>query len=440
MVHVGHQCVTSTDQYFWPCMWELARASMIMLALLFHVPALIVCLRRIRDLDAIINIMEDIRKLNDIRGVVGELERNVRKDQERQSLLEFIKQRVDVRMELVEAFRHQMIHLKNLGATRGETLADRWSMIMSLIDMLAQTQVILRSAGSWVSLHPGKQKVIAKIVRLHCDGLIERSFRPGPQVEMEMQLFSYKLLQHRERSLFEQLDDIWDAQLEAGVELEEEAWYERVAVFSTSDQEIDIRKRPQLIETQFPVKVCYIWERVNGMGPPAVPLSESRSVSHGTADAPRLRRRSVRTARPRPPSGPRNAPEITKTNPGAEARANALGQVPVQAPAHAPVHSRQPSDTSRTSRPQGPSAMSTNDVVPRLASDKIPAQRLRPRSSQARASIDSNLAPPALHEGVARATAATTLSPSRLRSAGVSHDGAAASSTDPPGRLRSPRR
>lgn len=274
MVHVGHQCVTTTDGEFWPCMWELARGSLILLALLFHVPALAACLARIRDLDAIVHIMEDIRKLNDIRGVVGELERRVRVDQAQQSLLEFINQRVDARIKLVDAFRDEILRLDMLSARRKEKFHVPVGMVESLIVMLEHVQQVLGPAAAWVSLPLGKQKLFAKKVELLCHGLIERNFQDsalsGIQMD-EIQVFSYKWAQQRQHALYEQLYDIWCAQTEAGVAISEADWYDRVVVTDRTEREIQIRSSPNLNESDFPVKVFYLWERRNGRAPPPAP-------------------------------------------------------------------------------------------------------------------------------------------------------------------------
>merc|ERR1712151_674364 len=60
------------------------------------------------ELDAIIKIMEDIRKLEDIRSVVRDFDRSVRSDEERQKLFDAIKKRLSIRIELLDKFRRRI--------------------------------------------------------------------------------------------------------------------------------------------------------------------------------------------------------------------------------------------------------------------------------------------------------------------------------------------
>merc|ERR1712070_681700 len=98
---------------FWACFFVEIKRCGLLIALFCHIPANFLCLVRIRQLDAVIQIMEDIRKLQGLRGILQDFSRSLEQDKERQALLDSIDFRVLKRIEVLKHFRSFILAIKN---------------------------------------------------------------------------------------------------------------------------------------------------------------------------------------------------------------------------------------------------------------------------------------------------------------------------------------
>merc|ERR1712232_1021784 len=108
------------------------------------------CICRIRDLDAILEIMEDIRKLENIRGIVGNFEKLLRVDEEKSELHEALVKRVTSRLDLLANFRIR-IHNEPVRSALHE-------MTENLVVMLKSSAAELGPAIEWVDLAPAEMQ------------------------------------------------------------------------------------------------------------------------------------------------------------------------------------------------------------------------------------------------------------------------------------------
>jgi len=158
----------------WDCLWDLARRAVVLVALICHIPALLLCLVRIRDLEAIIKITEDIWKVRDIRKVVKELERSVEVECERQGLLQAVEDRVLARTRLVHHFRLHV--LRPAVRERPEVLR---AATQELVQCLKSINCDLPSAAAWVELPAGAQRRLADRVKERVEEM-GKSFSTAP--------------------------------------------------------------------------------------------------------------------------------------------------------------------------------------------------------------------------------------------------------------------
>jgi len=167
---------------FWACLFQEIKRCSLMLALFCHVPANFLCLVRIRELDAVIKIMEDIRKLQGLRGIIQDFSRTLQHDAERQALLNAVRDRVLTRIKIVETFRRHIINVNNNEQKKTEPevskvlLREATRELVRYFNFAAAT---LKPASQWLDLPSDKQEERVKKIIDVATALEERNFRPG---------------------------------------------------------------------------------------------------------------------------------------------------------------------------------------------------------------------------------------------------------------------
>lgn len=144
---------------WWACAALQLKRNALLLALLFHLPANVLCLIRIRELDAVIKIMEDIRKLQGLRSIIQDFSRTLQNDAERQALLNAVKDRVLDRMKIVDSFRRHIIHLKDSKKDEPEQLKIKLREATGeVVKYFEYAAAVLKPADKWLSLREDIQK------------------------------------------------------------------------------------------------------------------------------------------------------------------------------------------------------------------------------------------------------------------------------------------
>jgi len=161
---------------WWACFWHQFQNSSLLFALLWHIPASMICLFRIRDLDAIIKIMADIRKLQDIRRAIQDFDRSLKADAERQALLQHIEDRVLTRIQLVEKYR---LHIMQRGVKESPKLMREATC--ELIQCLQLASDTLRPASEWLKVPSLKQQERVHKVKAVAEDLASRNFEPSDE-------------------------------------------------------------------------------------------------------------------------------------------------------------------------------------------------------------------------------------------------------------------
>jgi len=159
---------------FWGCATEEFKKSVMLLGLLVHIPATFICLLRIRNLDAIIRIMEDIRKLQNLRSIILDFEKTLVADERRQELLDSATKRVLTRVKLfVDSFRFSCRSLDQpkTPKPRQDYLRKR---IEAVNHFFSFAEVTLGDADKW--LRKNKQQK---------DSLIEKVEEKGQQLSRD---------------------------------------------------------------------------------------------------------------------------------------------------------------------------------------------------------------------------------------------------------------
>lgn len=168
------------DEEFWLCVLDMNRRSLVVLALLANIPFLLVCLWRIHDLDAIIQIMEDINKLEDIRGVVRDFERSTEADTQRRRVFQAVEDRMLVRIALTQSFRHHIM--------QNEVKKERKLLLSStqqLLSCLQWTAKKLKTPAEFALLSDEEQRARVEEVKLHHEELKARGFQSTTLDELE---------------------------------------------------------------------------------------------------------------------------------------------------------------------------------------------------------------------------------------------------------------
>jgi len=169
----------ATSSKWWSCwLMELKRSALV-LALFCHIVASLRCLVRIRDLDAVIKIMEDIRKLQGLRGIIANFSRTLAMDSDRQSLLDAVKVRVLNRITIVDTFRRhiaEVMRAQKQNQTRMKL--DLREATSELIKYFAFSARTLKPASDWLKLKPEEQDEMVARVTEYENALQQRNFRP----------------------------------------------------------------------------------------------------------------------------------------------------------------------------------------------------------------------------------------------------------------------
>lgn len=149
-----------------------------MLALFCHIPANFLCLVRIRELDAVIKIMEDIRKLQGLRGIIQDFSRTLQHDSERQALLNAVKDRVLTRIKIVETFRRHVINVKEQKKADPDVLKVRLREATGeLVKYFVFASETLGPASRWLELPNETQEERVQQITQASNALAERNFR-----------------------------------------------------------------------------------------------------------------------------------------------------------------------------------------------------------------------------------------------------------------------
>jgi len=165
---------------WWTCAgMEIKRCSLL-IALICHIPAAFLCLIRIRDLDAIIKIMGDIRKLQGIRAIIQDFSRTLQHDGERQALLNAVENRVLTRMKMVQTFFYHIHHIKDKYKNEpSENKVHLREATGVLIDYLEFAADALGKPAEWLNLTEQTWKErVQEITDVKAE-VEKRNFRPG---------------------------------------------------------------------------------------------------------------------------------------------------------------------------------------------------------------------------------------------------------------------
>jgi len=143
---------------FWECAAEEFKKSAMFVALLFgYIPATFVCLLRIRDLDAIIRIMEDIQKLQRLRNIILDFEKTLLADERRQELLDKATIRVLARVKWFEDFRHKCLSRDRPQEPNLKRQYVR-GRIKAVNNFFESAEVTLGDADKWLKVSQEKQE------------------------------------------------------------------------------------------------------------------------------------------------------------------------------------------------------------------------------------------------------------------------------------------
>jgi len=160
---------------WWDCVLGSLKNSVIVLALLFNIPALLLTVIRIRHLDAVIRMMEDVRKLQDLGKTVKDFEKHTTRDEERQALMRAVEERVNERIKIVEAFRQRLEYDTFQG---NEMQATR-----SLLECLKVARDTLGPVSEWLELPSDEQGKRAEEVKQQLESKKQNGFVPDDPPE-----------------------------------------------------------------------------------------------------------------------------------------------------------------------------------------------------------------------------------------------------------------
>lgn len=166
-------CGNLMSSEFWSCAWEIVRQNALLFGLLWNIPAMFTCLRRVQHLDLVFTIMEDIRKLQNIRSVVKDLDRTVKADIDKKEVDDAIKERVLVYIPLIESFRVFIVkYVKTADHNSGLLEA-----VEGLVEHLEATLKKLGSPAEWGLLPEEKKKEIKINMQKGAEKLQRRQFK-----------------------------------------------------------------------------------------------------------------------------------------------------------------------------------------------------------------------------------------------------------------------
>lgn len=201
---------------FWACLFQEIKRSLLMIALLCNLPANVLCLVRIRQLDAVIKIMEDIRKLQGLRGIVQDFSRTLEADYKRQSLTDAVEHRFASRMKTIDNYRK---HLYTQILPKFKKEPDRAKVIArdatgELIKFLVFTSDTLKPVTEWLDMPPEEQQKRIEKIKAVAKELNNENFKQ--KVVPELQRRYDPWLEGREVNYVEMSRTLKDEDLDDG--------------------------------------------------------------------------------------------------------------------------------------------------------------------------------------------------------------------------------
>lgn len=170
-------------QFYPVCVIETARRALLLAALCLHIPCAWLCLLRVKELDAVMDIMEDIRKIQEIRGAVSEMQSFVSAGEQSQGMLEAIQKRCVDRIEMISEFRQ---HVGTLRREVTEHKKDKWDMrreleqkLRCLMGGLELAKFEFKDVEAWMEEDRFKQKESA-VATIRRAKKIAAGLRPIP--------------------------------------------------------------------------------------------------------------------------------------------------------------------------------------------------------------------------------------------------------------------
>lgn len=173
---------------WWSCFLLQVKRHCLLLALLFHLPANFLCLVKIRDLDKVIEIMEDIRKFQGMRAIIQEFSKDLEVQQEQGKLVDAINERVFLRMKVVSKLKTTVRDFETRAKQKGTPgeLNDK-QLRIKMLDATKEAIMYLEWAAEkklsspkkWFFMKSADQKKqVAKIVKAQ-DMLEHNGFKGG---------------------------------------------------------------------------------------------------------------------------------------------------------------------------------------------------------------------------------------------------------------------
>jgi len=169
----------ATSSLWWACFLQELKRCGLLLALFVHVAASLRCLVRIRDLDAVIKIMEDIRKLQGLRGIIQDFGRTLVVDEDRQVLLDAVKVRLLNRINIVDQFRRRIYDIKHQHKSNHPRMKlNLREATTELIKYFAFSAAVLKPASEWLDMKKEDQEKRCQQIDQYEHALTDRDFRP----------------------------------------------------------------------------------------------------------------------------------------------------------------------------------------------------------------------------------------------------------------------
>lgn len=128
------------------CIYEVACKVASIAALSCYIPAVIMCLCSVKRLDAVMEVIVDIRNLQEMKREVELFSLQIRGDGERQKLLQALKDRVFGRIEIVTAFT---VHVLQLDVRENPHEIKRG--VRALVECLEEVEEVLGEPCRWLT-------------------------------------------------------------------------------------------------------------------------------------------------------------------------------------------------------------------------------------------------------------------------------------------------
>lgn len=161
--------------HFWPCVAGVLQDSAACCALLCFALSAAVCLGRIGRLDAVMEVMADLRRLQDFKREVERVNFRIRGEAQRQQLLEAVQDRVFGRINVLTAFTGYVLQPD----VRGEP-EELQKCTKELVDFLEEVDKEMGPAVSWMLKDREDRRQVVKKLKTKAEELraIELSRAP----------------------------------------------------------------------------------------------------------------------------------------------------------------------------------------------------------------------------------------------------------------------